>query len=498
MRILIIDIDTLRPDHLGCYGYERLTSPNLDELARLGVRFDNVYASDVPCLPSRTALSTGRFGIANGVVSHGGLAADLRPTGASRDFIDRASTDALAARFYWHGWRTASMSSFPFRHSAPWWTTGFQETSNPTRNFGYEVATDVEPHVLDWLSRNGQEERWLLHVHLWDPHTPYRTPPSYGDPFAEDDAPMWITDDLLEDHRRLPGPHSAIDASGWDDVHYADWPRQPNTVSSLSDVKALYDGYDAGIRYADDVVGRIMSKLDDLGIRDETAVLVISDHGEQFGELGVYADHMAADEATSHIPSILVWPGLPPLVDDGLHYHLDVAATLVELAGLRVPNSWHGTSFASSLSAGAPVGRRSLVLSQGAWTCQRAVRTDRYLYLRTQHDGFHDWPHEMLFDVVADPHEQHDLANSLHDTVHVLADELDSWRDEQLASTGLPDPMDVVLAEGGPWHIRGHLAKHLDRLALTGRAEAASRVAARHGDGGSSTDIAKLEPLPTT
>ncbi len=66
MRILYIDIDTLRPDHLGCYGYHRNTSPNIDAIAANGTRFTSVYASDVPCLPSRTALVTGTFGIRNG------------------------------------------------------------------------------------------------------------------------------------------------------------------------------------------------------------------------------------------------------------------------------------------------------------------------------------------------------------------------------------------------------------------------------------------------
>ena len=76
MRILYIDIDTLRADHMGCYGYHRDTSPNIDELARQGVCFDNCYASDAPCLPSRTALWSGRFGFHTGVVNHGGTAAD--------------------------------------------------------------------------------------------------------------------------------------------------------------------------------------------------------------------------------------------------------------------------------------------------------------------------------------------------------------------------------------------------------------------------------------
>ena len=62
MRLLYIDIDTQRPDHLGCYGYHRATSPNIDRIAEQGIRFDRVYASDTPCLPSRSALITGRFG----------------------------------------------------------------------------------------------------------------------------------------------------------------------------------------------------------------------------------------------------------------------------------------------------------------------------------------------------------------------------------------------------------------------------------------------------
>jgi choline-sulfatase len=89
MRIIYFDIDTLRADHLGCYGYERPTSPAIDAVAADGVRFTNVYASDLPCLPSRTALSTGRLGIHNGVAGHGGTAAALFPEGRDRGFRSR-------------------------------------------------------------------------------------------------------------------------------------------------------------------------------------------------------------------------------------------------------------------------------------------------------------------------------------------------------------------------------------------------------------------------
>ncbi|MBT3401952.1 MAG: sulfatase-like hydrolase/transferase, partial [Rhodospirillaceae bacterium] len=72
MRILYIDIDSLRPDHLGCYGYDRPTSPNVDQIAAEGARFTGVYVSDAPCLPSRASLFSARFGVQNGVVTHNG------------------------------------------------------------------------------------------------------------------------------------------------------------------------------------------------------------------------------------------------------------------------------------------------------------------------------------------------------------------------------------------------------------------------------------------
>jgi arylsulfatase A-like enzyme len=483
VRILYVDIDTLRADHLGCAGYGRNTTPNIDALAADGVRFENVYASDVPCLPSRTALITGMFGIRNGVASHGGLTADLRPEGARREMIGRFAGASWAGRFYWAGYHTASFSSFPFRHSAAWWNHGFMEAMNLMRGAGNERADQVLPGVLDWLDRKGGADDWFVHVHLWDPHTPYNTPAEYGNPFAGESIPAWHTEQVRERNWGLAGPHSAQEPWGF---RPDEWgkppPRQPWNAASMDDVSAIFDGYDVGIRYADDAVGTLLNKLADLGILDDTAVLVSSDHGEAFGELGVYADHQAADEATCHIPAVLRWPGLEPRTYSGLHYHLDVAATVVELAGLRVPSHWDGTSVAGELQSGTEAGRPHLVLSQGAWACQRGVRWGDHLYLRTWHDGYHPhWADEMLFDVAADPHEQHDLADQEASTVGVARALLDEWTGEQLARGYSPaDPLAIVREEGGPYHTRRHLPGYLDRLRETGRGKWADVLLERH------------------
>jgi len=150
MRILYIDIDSLRPDHLGCYGYGRDTSPNIDRLAREGVVFDNVHASDAPCMPSRTSLFSGRFGIHHGCVSHTGTRAEPFPEGTARRGLR-----SQWGRTNWMrhlrdaGMHTATFSSFGERHSAWHWYAGFAETHD-TGHFGHDIANQITPAVGEW------------------------------------------------------------------------------------------------------------------------------------------------------------------------------------------------------------------------------------------------------------------------------------------------------------------------------------------------------------
>lgn len=118
MRILMLDIDTLRPDHMSCYGYNRTTTPNMDKVCADGIRFDQYYCSDAPCLPSRAALVSAMFGICNGAVGHGGTAADRRNTGKGRDFKDMLDLNNFHNIFRRVGLHTASISTFPERHSS--------------------------------------------------------------------------------------------------------------------------------------------------------------------------------------------------------------------------------------------------------------------------------------------------------------------------------------------------------------------------------------------
>lgn len=484
MRILYIDIDTLRPDHLGCYGYHRDTSPNIDAIAGSGTRFTDVHSSDGPCLPSRTALVTGTFGIRNGVNNHGGRAADLAPRGAERSFANQWVATSLPSVLARAGIRSASISSFPLRHGAMWWSVGFNESMNLMRGMGGERADEVLPGAIEWLERTGADDDWFLHVHFWDPHTPYNAPASFGNPFEGDPVAPWHTEDVRAHNWSLAGPHSAQEPWGFAPDEWGQpGPRMPWNLETGDDVKAMFDGYDVGIRYADDAVGRLTNTLADLGVLDDTLIWISSDHGEAFGELGVYADHQAADQATTHIPAILRGPGIPVGEQTGLHYHLDVAATVVDMTSAQRPTAWDGRSIRSDLEAGIDaVGRDALVLTQGAWSCQRGLRMGDHLYLRTEHDGFHPhWGGEMLFDVVADPHEQIDLATERTDLVAAARNRLDHWIDEQLARSYVAeDPLVTIMDEGGPFHVRGHLDTYLERLRATGRGGWVDPILERH------------------
>lgn len=484
MRILYLDIDTLRPDHLGCYGYHRNTSPNIDRLAAEGVRFKNYYCSDAPCLPSRSAMMSGRFGIHTGVVNHGGLCADPRPEGSSRGFRSQYGETTLPATLFHRGLHTVYIGGFGTRHSAWHFYAGFQEIHD-TGKGGMESAEEVSPTALDWIERRGKEENWYLHINYWDPHTPFRAPAEFGNPFENDPLPEWCIPELIERHRKMAGPHTIQDIHMYDNATSSQYPRQPGEVRDMAEMRQLIDGYDCGIRYADDHVGKILDALEKQGVLDETVIIVSADHGENYGELGIYAEHATADQGTCRIPMIIRWPGMQKgVADEGLYYNLDLLPTLAEMMNLGTSDLWDGKSFAPVLTDGKCCGRDYLVLSQCAHVCQRSVRWGDYLWMKTWHDGFHLFNKQMLFNLKNDPQETVNLASEKPELCEKAQGKYGDWHQQMMdtmpASWG--DPMDTVLEEGGPFHARD-MIKRTDydkRLAETGRAAAIVELKKRH------------------
>jgi len=494
MRILYIDCDSLRPDHLGCYGYHRNTSPNIDRLADGGRRFTNYYASDAPCLPSRTALFSGRFGIHTGAVNHGGINADVRPRGARRGFNtggDEFRSWPTVLREAGH--RTALISPFPQRHGTWHTVDGFEEWIDTGGN-GQERAEVVAPHAEDWLADHAAEEDWYLHVNFWDPHTPYDTPMEYGNPFAEDPAPEFPDEETIQQQYDSYGPHSAHEPHAWGGG--SDLERTPQEIGSREELRQWIDGYDVGVRYMDDHIGGLLDRLETAGVLEETLVILSADHGENQGELNVYGDHQTADDKTCRVPLIVNGPGVEPGVDREFHYQIDLAPTVTELVDGEIPERWDGQSFAPSLTRGAVVGREFLVVSQGAWACQRAVRWDDWLLIRSYHDGLKSFEPVELYNLAEDPYETTDLAREKPDVAREGLARLERWVSERLLEAAtdtaggnpdspraVTDPLWKVIEEGGPHHAQAdeQVPEYTTRLRETGRAAHAEKLETHRG-----------------
>ena len=501
MRILYIDIDTLRPDHLGCYGYHRNTSPNIDTIAKEGIIYENFYCSDAPCLPSRTALTTGKFGIHTGVVGHGGTAADIRIEGESRVFKSRLEFNSLPGTLSFLGFKTVSISPFAERHGAWSFYAGWDEMHN-TGFSGMEEADDITPTALSWIKQHAVEDNWFLHINYWDPHTPYRAPVNMGNPFAEDPLPEWLSEEVLEGHKMLVGPHKPGNINMFNteiDPYSKNLPDgtiiTPPKLENMSDLHQIIDGYDLGIRRADDHVGKIISSLKKLGVYEDLVIIISADHGENFGELGIYAEHGTADQATTRIPLIVRWPGLTKgKIIHSLFYNIDLLPTLAEILTKSSPNdnpisayltkldpNWDGESFARTITEGEDSGRDYLIVSQCAHVCQRSVRFDHWMYIRTYHDGYHLFPQEMLFDLHQDPHEQFNLASKYPEICRQAVYFLNEWHDQLMkTSESAIDPLWTVIREGGPFHAKGHLMRYAESLEGSNRAWAVEELKNRH------------------
>lgn len=485
MRILYVDCDSLRPDHLGCYGYDRNTSPIIDSLAADGMRFTNVYASDTACLPSRTTLFSGRFGIHTGVVGHGGISADPRPVGKVRGFDRRDEFASWPQTIRDAGLDTVMISPFPSRHGAFHLLDGFDKWYD-TGEDGWECADVIAGAAERWLEANGVADDWFLHVNFWDPHWPYDTPAEYGDPFDGEPAPDWIDDGTIHRQTERYGPNSARD---FNEGRY-EYNRAPDSIETYEDFVEQINGYDTGIRYMDDHIGRLLEILDGHGVAEETLVIVSADHGENQGELDIYNDHKTADHVTCRVPVIVAGPEIESGVNEDLHYQLDLPPTVADLLGVDTPDRWDGRSFVEALDGTRDTGRPYLVVGNGSHTVQRGVRWDDWLLLETYHDGYNErLERELLFDVERDPHETTDQSARKPGVVDRGRSLLQRWQTERMleaargveggmSSTpnGVTDPYWELLREGEPFHAPDPSA-YRQRLLDTNREATAERMA---------------------
>ncbi len=485
MRIVYFDLDCVRNDHLGCYGYPRDTSPTIDALAGAAVRFTGCYASNSPCLPSRAALFSGRFGINSGVVGNSAPGNEFGFPAFPNLRVRRERMPMFMRHLRVHGMKTVSFSNFADRHHAWWFHCGFSEFHTVNLRTGFETADEVNAVLLPWLGAHADEDDYFLHVNYWDILFPYRAPGMARliDEFAAANPPPpeWPDDETIRKQlATVYGGRTAPELWFNNPEMGERHPWMPKQITCRADFEQLINGYDASIRYVDDHIGQVLDVFREKGAFDDTVFIVSGDHGDCFGECGGhYMDHTCAADPVMRRPLIIRWPGARgPSTNGALIYQLDLAPTVCEMLDMPVPELWDGVSFAAALRGEEYAGRDYLVCDHGMAALQRAVRTRDHYFIRTLDPGGYpiNTPCE-LYEIEHDPHMLSDLALRLDtrgpNLVKAHQGLATEWLHANLGRHGQhSDPLERMARArdaAGPGSRRGGAQWRLEKLREAGR-----------------------------
>jgi arylsulfatase A-like enzyme len=340
-NILLIVIDTLRADHLGCYGYQRPTSPHLDRLAARGTLLDAVWSASNFTAPAFTSLFTGVYPSQHGVF----------------DFTSQASSSPIKTCLDVHRIQSAGVVTFRFFPNLLKNIWGGIEVVTKTSSFNYskDLPMAVTAAASEWLEQKGKNTPFCLFVHYDGPHMPYRLPAAYAQTFdtvpeSEVDSDFLASMFPQERETLFGRDHKKSDARRLfkliESVN-----RKLKRVDDVT-LKWMIDKYDASVRYNDDAVGKLLSNLAELGLSDDTVVAVLSDHGEEFLDHGQLSHgHIHLYEEVIRTAGIIFDPAkdLCKGVKRPLS-HIAVMPTLLRLAGVvELPPVLQPLDFSSSL-----------------------------------------------------------------------------------------------------------------------------------------------------
>lgn len=422
-KIILIAIDTLNVDHLGCYGYnipKILTTPFLDSLAQEGAFFQKHYATDVPTPSSFTSLFYGIRGIKHGIIGFNNKPSEFY-----------SSTPHLAECFFKNGFRTGMISNLLY--PCPWLAKGFQDIYPPGLRFQGGSAEEVTNESSRWLKIHAKED-FFLFVHYWDPHCPYfrRSQKKYRRMFSANEYKDFAPDmKYFQKNKFLRRFHDAIH----------------KYINDSLDPAENLAVYDANIRYVDDNIKRLFNNLGELDIKDKTLIAITSDHGEAFGEYGFW-NHWSSYRNISQLPFILVGPGINNIKISSYTQNVDVMPTVLELAGLEIPEGLCGKTMVSLLKGNQNSFRKEIVVNSDATVIQRMYVKDDYALVHSLTHPVWDHIKEYeLFNLSEDPDQLKDISLKEKNRTSEMRIALGDWLAEKL-SGGL-DPLQLSVFRGG-------------------------------------------------
>lgn len=331
-NVILISLDTLRADHLGAYGYERNSSPELDAVANQSVLFERCFAQAPTTLPSHMSIFTGLYPRRHGVLKKSLVLSDRTPTLASllreRGYATAAFTGGgfVRERFGYHGFDR-------FEHSDYW-------------DASYRSENDQFEEMLGWV--DARSEPFFLFWHSYRVHSPYNPPPKadrFSDPaydgivVVDPDIPTEVCD--------------GVEARGcqWKGLPYF---QRILDRMNREDVQHVVDKYDGELLSLDALVGRLWKQLEARSLLENSVVVIVSDHGETFAERERNAKigHGLPYREVLHVPLIVYAPGLEAgrrraeIVET-----IDLMPTVLDLVGVTTPAGLDGQSLANGTIA---------------------------------------------------------------------------------------------------------------------------------------------------
>jgi arylsulfatase A-like enzyme len=435
-NVVLVTLDTVRADHLGCYGSTEVKTPNIDRLAGRGALFAYTTSQCSTTNPSHASIFTSQYPKTHGVL------------GNADHLSESESLPTMAEVFKRNGYATAAATGV--------WTlgakySGFGRGFDSYFDNSYQpmVATDPESivdgtitnqKIYPWLEQH-RGDKFFLWVHYYDAHAPYDPPEPYRSMYYQGDPR----------DEKFHSMDEVVYNVGWSDP--PDWLRG---IRDLNFVRSMYKG---GVSYVDAIVGNLLDTLSGLGLADNTLIVLTADHGEHLGDHGIYFDHWGLQQSVIKVPLIVVGPRIPSglrLTDQVMS--LDIFPTVLDLVGIQYQeDAFEGRSLApllrSNSSAGsqaAPVqlkdraifsenvGDLAVAVRQGHWFFQKEIRDDTY----SKNFGF-SAGRLTLYDELEDPQDTKDVSKEHPDIV--TQDDLlvTSWLAEKRRPRTLVQSQDV-------------------------------------------------------
>jgi len=424
-NILLVGIDSLRADHMSCYGYPRFTTPHLDNFASQGTLFERTYSAYIPTTSGYASMLTGMDVFSTQVVA-------LRHQGAMRSEVSTLAE--ILAEF---GYNTTSVG---FEGNPA--SRGFKKYINfagwGSWNEGRSPkAENLNAVAIPELNRLAKSRKpFFLFLRHMDPHAPYLPPGQYERIF-------------YHGNETNPNNHSMDPVMAFKPFcdFFASW--MPPGISDKDYVIAQYDG---AVAYMDSCIQVIFNALEALGIQNETIVVVNSDHGETLYDHDCFFDHHGLYDQTLHVPLIIRYPGKVPAGKRvaGFNRHQDLASTVMELADIETPISFDGRSLMPLVRDEIPSYESEFYITECTWMRKHGWRTPEWKLIIALEPDFHFKPAVELYNLVQDPGENNNLAESEPAMVAILKGRMDAWISRREKETGLPDP----IHHQGDWH--GH------------------------------------------